>query len=137
MLRLSFALAVVLAAATLACGARDEKKGTQVDAAEVAKDKEVLDQLRSVGSDLSKPHRIEFYLYLPTQADADAAASVLRAMGYSVTIQEGVNSINWLCLAARTMMPTTQELGDARVVFKRVALQYGGVYDGWNAAIQR
>jgi hypothetical protein len=35
------------------------------------------------------------------------------------------------------MMPTTRELSDARIVFKRVALRYRGVYDGWDAAIQR
>jgi hypothetical protein len=134
---ISFALAVVLAAATLACGARDAKKVDPVDADEVAKDKEVLDQLRSAGSDLSRPHRIEFYLYLPTESDAEGAAAVLRPMGYSVTVREGVNSLNWLCLAARTMLPTTQELRDARVVFKRLALRYGGVYDGWDAAIVR
>jgi regulator of RNase E activity RraB len=135
--RQSFALALVLAAATLACGARDEKKATPVDAEDVAKDKQVLEQLRSAGSDLSKPHHIDFYLYLPSQTDAEAAAAALRPLGYSVTVQEGVNGINWLCLAARTMLPTTQELSDARVVFKRLALRYGGVYDGWDAAIQR
>ena len=29
-------------------------------------DQQVLDQLKKAGSDLSKPHKIEFYLYFPT-----------------------------------------------------------------------
>jgi hypothetical protein len=131
----------VLTAAPLACGARgeksDEKKIDQSDADEVAKDKDVLDQLRSAGSDLTKPHHIDFYLYLPSEADAEAAATELRSMGYSVTVRPGANEINWVCVASRAMMPTTRELRDARVVFKRLATRYRGAYDGWEAAIQR
>jgi hypothetical protein len=29
-------------------------------------DQQVLDQLKKAGSDLSKPHNIEFFLYFPT-----------------------------------------------------------------------
>ena len=134
---ISFALAAVLAAVTLACGPREDKKAAPVDAAELAQDTEVLDQLRSAGSNLTKPHRIEFYLFLPSQADAEAAAAELRSMGYSVTVGGGPNQNNWLCLASRTMMPTMQELTDARVLFKGLALRYKGAYDGWQAAITR
>ena len=135
--RNSFALAAVLAAATVACAAREEKHVDQANAEEVAQDNEALDQLRSAGSNLTKPHQIEFYLYLPSEADAEAAKAVLRPMGYSVTVRVGANNINWLCLASRTMMPTIQELSEARGVFKRLALSYRGAYGGWEAAIER
>ena len=39
-----------------------------------------MDQLRSAGSDLSKPHQIEFCLYLPSEADAEAAEDVLAVV---------------------------------------------------------
>ena len=136
--RLSFALLTVLVAAMFSCGARDEKKNVApVDAAEVAEDKDVLDQLRAAGSDLAKPHHIDFYLYLPSEADAQAAETELRSLGYSVTVRVGPDSIHWLCLASRTMMPTVQGLTEARVVFKGLAQTYKGAYDGWQAAIER
>lgn len=136
----SFALAVALAAATFACGTHEEKNENknvdQVNAQEVAQDNDVLDQLRSAGSNLSKPHQIEFYLYLPSQADAEAAEAELRSMGYSVTVRAGANNINLLCLASRRMMPTIQELTVARILFKGMAMRYRGAYDGWEAAIE-
>jgi len=36
-------------------------------------DRSVLVQLRRSGSDLLKPHNIEFFLYFPTQSVADKA----------------------------------------------------------------
>jgi hypothetical protein len=136
--RLSFALGIVLVAATFSCGAHDAKKSVaQVDAAEIAQDQEVLDQLRAVGSNLAKPHHIDFYLYLPSEADAHSAESELLSLGYSVSVRVGPDSIHWLCLASRTMMPTVQGLTEARVVFKGLAQSYKGAYDGWQAAIER
>jgi hypothetical protein len=133
----SFVLAVVLAAATLACSPREERNSDRVDEEGVALDQNVLDQLRAAGSDLSKPHQIDFYLYLPSQADAEAAGAVLRPMGYDVTVSVGDNDINWRCLASRKMKPTIQELTVARGVFKGLALRYQGAYDGWVTAIER
>ena len=135
--RISFALAVVLAAATAACAPREEKNVAQVSAEEVAQDNEALDQLRSTGSNLTKPHHIEFYLYLPSNAAAEAAEAVLRPMGYSVTIRVGENDINWVCLASRTMLPTIEGLTDARNVFTGLALKYRGAYGGWDTAVER
>jgi rhodanese-related sulfurtransferase len=136
--RLSFALVTVLVAAAYSCGAPDAKKNVaRVDAAETAEDQEVLDQLRTAGSNLSKPHHIDFYLYLPSEGDAQAAEAELRSLGYTVTVREGPDSIHWLCLASRTMVPTVQGLTEARVVFKGLAQSYKGAYDGWQAAIER
>ena len=133
----TFALAVVLAVATWDCAPRDEKKAAQDNAEEVAQDNEALDQLRSAGSNLTKPHQIEFYLYLPSEADAEAVAATLRPLGYSVTVRAGDNNINWLCIASRTMMPTIQEITEARGVFKSLATTHRGAYGGWEAAIER
>ena len=72
--RLSFVLGISLIAAMFSCGAHDAKKSVaQVDAAETAQDQEVLDQLRAAGSNLAKPHHIDFYLYLPSEGDAQLA----------------------------------------------------------------
>ena len=60
--RTSFALAAVLASATVARAASEENNVAQSNAEEVAQDNQALDQLRSAGSDPSKPHQIEFYL---------------------------------------------------------------------------
>lgn len=41
-------------------------------------DQQVLDQLKAAGSDLSKPHKIEFFLYFPSKEKADGAATEMK-----------------------------------------------------------
>ena len=135
--RISFSLAVALAAAPISCTPREAKQDAPVESREAAEDRDVLDQLRAAGSDLNKPHRIEFYLYLASEADAEAVGRELRPMGYAVAVRPGVNGTNWLCLASRTMLPTIQGLSEARGVLSPLALRYRGAYDGWDAAIER
>lgn len=50
-------------------------------------DEAVLIQLKNAGSDLSKPHKIEFFLYFPTQADAEQAGVQLRRTGFDTKTQ--------------------------------------------------
>jgi len=134
--RRSFALAVVIVVATMACAPREDKDVSRANAEEIAEDSEALNQLRSAGSNLAKPHSVEFYLYVPSEAAAEAAAAAIRPMGYTVTVSAGENAANWLCVASRTMLPTIEEITVARSLFKGLALKYQGAYGGWNTAIE-
>ena len=60
----SFAFAVMLVAATVACASREESDLSRANATEIAEDTEALRQLQAAGSDFSKPHKVEFYLYV-------------------------------------------------------------------------
>lgn len=132
----SFALAVVLVAATVACASREDSDVSRANAAEIAEDAEALSQLRAAGSDLAKPHTVEFYLYVSSEADADAAAAAIRPLGYTVAVTAGEEESSWLCTAKKTMLPTIEEITVARSLFKRMALKYQGAYGGWNTAIE-
>jgi hypothetical protein len=52
-------------------------------------DQIVLEQLRKAGSDLSKPHKIEFFLYFPTQSSASKASVKIKEMGFEVEMKPG------------------------------------------------
>lgn len=135
--RVSFALAVVLVALPVGCASREDKDLSRTHAAEIAEDREALNQLRTAGSDLAKPHRVEFYLYVPSEAAAEAAAAAIRPRGYTVSVSAGAEEANWLCVASKTMRPTIEEITVARSLFKGLALTYLGAYGGWNTAIER
>jgi len=101
---------------------------------EVALDQKTLEQLRSAGSDLSKTHTIQFYLYVPSQRDANAAATRLQGDDFDTVVKQ--DGRRWLCLGQKSMVPTIETLSWARQVFKMLANDHHGQYDGWKAAAE-
>lgn len=100
-------------------------------------DSQALIALREAGSDLSKPHPIEFYLYFPAKTDADDVGVQLREEGFDVTVRLGADDMNWLVLARRTMVPEQRLLVGLRNKFEALADSLGGEYDGWEAMVVR
>ena len=98
-------------------------------------DEIVLAQLKQAGSDLAKPHQIEFFLYFPNQPAAEAAATHLKASGFQASARRGAGTNDWLCLAAATMVPQLPALQRIRRDFTNLAHAMNGQYDGWGTPI--
>jgi regulator of RNase E activity RraB len=100
-------------------------------------DESVLVQLEKVGSDLSKPHKIEFFLYFPSQSVAERAALRIREAGFQVEIRRAAKGNHWLCLATKTMVPEVSALQQIRRDFSSLAASLKGEYDGWGTPIEK
>jgi len=98
-------------------------------------DAEVLMQLQNAGSDLSKPHVMNFYLYLPVRESAEEIAEMLRQDGYQVTVELGADDVSWLCLASKTLIPSDDALATILNQMETLAKSKNGVFDGWEAAV--
>jgi hypothetical protein len=61
-------------------------------------DQQILDQLKKAGSDLAKPHDIEFFLYFPTEPAANEGAKNVKVEVDDVKVKLGADKKNWLCL---------------------------------------
>lgn len=97
---------------------------------------EVLEQLRESGSDLTKPHDFEFYLYIPTKAYADKAAEKIRNSGFSAAeVSRPASGSGWLCLARKTIIPDQANLSNLARFLEQIAAAVGGEFDGWEAEI--
>lgn len=99
-------------------------------------DAQVLEQLRDAGSDLTKPHPVQFFLYFPTEASAREAAGQIGEL-YQITVDRAADGPDWLVLAERSLVPTLSAFTEARERFEAVALRLGGEYDGWGAGVVR
>ena len=98
--------------------------------------KGVLKQLREKGSDLTKPHDFEFYLYVPTKPYAAKAAEKIRRNGFSgAEVRRAESGSGWLCLARKTIIPEKADLADHARFLEQVAAALGGEFDGWEAEI--
>jgi regulator of RNase E activity RraB len=98
-------------------------------------DDSVLNQLRKAGSDLSKPHEIEFFLYFPTEAIAEQAASHIREAGFDVNVKQAAKGNDWLCFATKKMVPELAALQKIRMDFSSLSNSLGGEYDGWGTPV--
>src|SRR5258708_25216662 len=100
-------------------------------------DESVRVQLRKAGSDLSKPHKIEFFIYFPTQGVAEQAASRIRDGGFQVEVQKAAKGDAWLCFTTKTMVLDLAALQKIRRDFDALAVSLNGDYDGWGAQVQK
>jgi len=57
-------------------------------------DQQILDQLKKAGSDLAKPHDIEFFLYFPTEP-AGTRAPKCPSQWNDVKVKLGADKKNW------------------------------------------
>src|SRR5689334_15282448 len=73
-------------------------------------DQEVIDQLKKAGSDLSKTHEINFYLYFPSEEKAKSAAVEVQKEGLSVKVRPAAMGADWLCLGTKEMVPELSEM---------------------------
>jgi hypothetical protein len=97
----------------------------------------VISQLRQAGSDLSKPHPIEFFLYLPSEQAALRVAESVREAGFQTEVVMGADGKNWLCRATKDMVPEHRALVEVRARFEKLASDFGGEYDGWETKVVR
>ena len=98
-------------------------------------DQQVLDELKRSGSDLTKPHKIDFYLYFPNEQKAKTAAAQIKDKVTSADVRLGANNKDWLCFATKEMVPEHSELVRLRYLFNSVAVKLNGEYDGWETGI--
>jgi hypothetical protein len=94
-------------------------------------DQQFLNQLREAGSDLSKPHPLEFYLYFPAEEAAHRAAERIADDGFSVEVKKAAQGSAWMCYVTKRMAPKRAEITAIGKRFRSLAREFGGEYDGW------
>ena len=100
-------------------------------------DEAVIIQLRKAGSDLSKPHTIDFYLYFPLQSAAEQAATRMKQTGYTVKVDRGAKGDDWLCLGTKQVIPELSTIQAITRDLNALAASLHGVYDGWEAKVEK
>ena len=98
-------------------------------------DRLVLRQLAGRGADLAQPRHVIHYLYFASEDAARAAARAIDEADWDTTVQPPDGAIaEWSVRAEgyRIVGHTTVEGFRAR--FEQIAEEFGGEYDGWEAA---
>ena len=98
-------------------------------------DQEALDSLSDAGSDLTKAHPFDFYIYHNNRAGAQRICADLDTKGFQASVQEGAIEGEWLCLARLSFVPSIEKLTEVDQLFEEIIVKYGGEYDGWETIV--
>jgi hypothetical protein len=128
--RPAFSIALLLVVTLLAGCARREPEAAPA----VTGNGPVIAELRDAGSNLARPHVLEFYSYFPARADAERAAKALAGRGYKTSV-EGPDDDEWELLATRESLVTEANVNALEVEVAQAAEQASGYYDGWETAV--
>ena len=96
-------------------------------------DGEAIQKLIDNGSDVTKPHQINFYFDFNESKGAKKTCARLKTEGFVplVTTIEGQELHT--CRAAKSMVPELRTMRDLTTRFTILAKKLGGKYDGWDA----
>jgi len=91
---------------------------------------------RKAGSVVEEsPDLMKHYLYFPKKTNAEEAGERLRSWGFSVQVRKGTSGDDWLALATKAPPSSGVQMDELRDEMEALAAQFGGEYDGWEAAI--
>ena len=92
-------------------------------------------QLLKTGADLSRPRHVIHVVYLPSEETARAAAETIEAASWDAVVEPpGETIAEWSVRADGERVVGADTISAFRSWFEHVAAEYGGDYDGWEAA---
>lgn len=102
-------------------------------------DEALLGLLEAKGSDLSKPHEIDFFLYFRFGGYTRLAAKLIAQTGFRTEVTEFGNAgwHKWALQATKTIVPKSWTLRRLRIVFSILAVLGLGKYDGWQTGVMK
>ena len=99
-------------------------------------DARVIENLVSAGSNVSKPHNIDFFMFVPTERRAKAAAADMEQLGYTISsIDHVTGESQWQIHATREMVSQLDAMTATTRALEAVATKHGGDYDGWGTGV--
>jgi len=130
----TLALVLLVALVAVIAGAIFSRRSATAD---LTGDAGVIAQLRKLGSDLSKPHPVEFFLYFPTEVGANRVADKLATQGFTSTVKPAASgsSLPWHTFATLQIVPTIGAMAKLRAELSELSASEGGEYDGWGTPL--
>lgn len=126
--------------ALLAAGcpsATQTQESSETRALRERRDAAVCEQLRAVGSDVSKPHRLEHTFYAATEPRAESAARAAAKLGFEVSkVTFGGGEERPFSFTVYTdTIPEAERVSAVTAKMAALAATHDVEYDGWGASV--
>jgi hypothetical protein len=100
-------------------------------------DRRVIDLMAEVGAHLSGATEVNHYMYFPKRCLAEQAGEQLRDRGFDVDCGRRLpGGGEWRVFASHTAVVSDSSIGLLRAAMERLAEEFGGEYDGWEALVE-
>lgn len=100
-------------------------------------DARVIENLKVAGSNLSKPHPTDYYLYFGVERNARAAATEMGRQGFVIKAIRPSTKNQWLVLASKPTVPSLAVISEIARELHAIAQRNSGEYDGWEAEVTK
>ena len=100
-------------------------------------DEQVINALIEAGSDVSKPHAVDFFLDFSGLEDATLACNELLSTGYEIEVSDLSEDQDpfFYCQATDLVIPSLENIREIGYQMDELAESHNGNYDGWRAPI--
>lgn len=97
-------------------------------------DRITVRRLQGMGADLSKPRQVLHFLNFAAEPSARGAAEALERAGYATTVTASDDTTaEWSVRAEGSRVIDANTVVAFRSWFERLAVQFHGEYEGWEA----
>ncbi|WLQ14319.1 ribonuclease E inhibitor RraB [Hahella aquimaris] len=93
----------------------------------------VLQQLESLGSDLSKPMVIDFFIALRSETDGEKIRSEVESLGFSFSVELDAESKEWTGYCSIKVVPSHEAISMLERKLHDIASKVGGKGDGFGS----
>ena len=100
-------------------------------------DARVIENLKVAGSNLSKPHPTDYYLYFGVEKNARSAATEMVRQGFVIKAIRPSTKNQWLVLASKPTVPSLAVISEIARELHALAQRNSGEYDGWEAEVTK
>ncbi len=98
------------------------------------RDYKTIEALKNNGSDISKPHEIDFFLDFDKFEQAAPIAQAMDKDGFNVRMFENGDG-TFTIEAKKTIPPSLETMREITKQLNSLTEKYGGNYDGWGTEI--
>ena len=98
------------------------------------RDFKVIQALKENGSDVTKPHEIDFFFDFSTFDEAAPVAQAIDKDGFVVKVFENDDG-SYTIEAKKTLIPDVSVMQELTRKFDSLTEKHGGNYDGWGTEV--
>jgi hypothetical protein len=98
-------------------------------------DLRVIQELAKAGADLEQPREIDYTLIFPTREEAEAIRRLFDPPAWRVQVADQPIVEGWPVVVSQVEVVRADRVAHYSAMFRSVAAETGGKYDGWGAPV--